>query len=259
MKKHILKKFLHETELPEDVIEELKSSTLLKPIKEIPISYKIPKDTVPYLTTEDNKFFKAFAFRHGKKVKLIPEPDPILVYFHAAYLNYIQIKHKKDEIFNRLDDTKIGENIIKELYDYFSVTSGFVILLFTAIEALMNRCIPTDYQYKRTLSKKTELFSKKQIEDYIPFDEKLNSVLYDVTGKSFQKQHPIKYTIITNLKEFRNMIVHTKETENQSTYDYLYKRALNFDYATALDVTKDFCNFYTKPDFIEECSCSQNW
>ncbi len=149
--------------------------------------------------------------------------------------------------------------MIKELYDYFSVTSGFVILLFTALEALMNRCIPNNYIYKRVSERKTELFSKKQIEEYIPFDEKIKNVLTEATNKSFLKQHPKKYTHISNLKEFRNMIVHTKEAEGQSTYDYLFKKALTFNYAETLDIVKDFCNFYTKPDYIIECNCSQTW
>lgn len=259
MKKHILKKFLHQTELPQEVLDLIQDSKLNIPLGDQSKIKTIPKGMVPFLTTEDNKFFKAFMFRYNNQIKLIPEPDPILVYFNAAYLNYIQIKEKKKEIFDKLSSEKLNEVMINELYGYFGVTSSFIILLFTSVEALMNRCIPKDYTYKRVTSKKTELFTKKQIEQFIPFDEKLNFVLADATKKNYAAHHPKKYTHISNLKQFRNMIVHTKEAEGESTYDYVFKKALSFNYDETIDVVKDFCNFYTKPDFITECTCSFEW
>lgn len=259
MKKHIHKKFLHQVELTQEVIDLMNKSGRGISLDDKAKIKNFPKEFAPYLTTEDNKFFKAFIFKHNNQKKLIPEPDPILVYFNAAYISYIQIKPKRQEIFDKLSGEKLTELMINELYDYFGITSSFVILLFTAIEALMNRCIPKDYTYKRITPKKTELFSKKQIEEYIPFDEKLKEVLADATKKNFATQYPTKYTHISNLKEFRNMIVHTKEAEGESTYDYVFKKALTFNYAETIDVVKDFCNFYTNDNFIEECNCSFSW
>jgi hypothetical protein len=259
MKKHILKKFLHENELSQDIIDLMHSSNLSISLDDQSKLKGIPKNTTPFLTTEDNKFFKAFILKNNNKTYLIPEPDPILVYFNAAYISYIQIKERRKEIFSKLTGEKLNEVMIKELYDYFGVTSSFIILLFTSIEALMNRCIPKDYTYKRITQRKTELFTKKQIEDYIPFDEKLKDVLTDATKRNFASQHPTKYTHISNLKEFRNMIVHTKEAEGESTYDYLFKKAFSFNYDETLDVVKDFCNYYIKDDFITECNCSFDW
>jgi hypothetical protein len=259
MKKHILKKFLHETKLPKEVIEKIQNSNAYLPLNKLSTIKRIPEGTTPYLATEDNKFFKAFAVKYGSQLKLIPEPDPILVYFNAAYLNYIQIKDKRKEIFEKLSGETLTETMIKELYDYFGVTSSFVILLFTSIEALMNRCVPNDYIYKKDLSRKTELYNKKQIEQHIPFEEKLNKVLTNATKKNYASQHPKKYTHILNLKEFRDMIVHTKEAERESTYDYVYKKALCFKYDETIDVVKDFCNFYMETDFITECPCSLDW
>ncbi len=185
MKKHLQKKFLHQIELSPDVIELMgKTKQVISPKDQSKIK-TIPKGMTTFITTEDNKFFKVFTFRHNNQIKLIPEPDPILVYINAAYLNYIQIKQKKDEIFNKLSDENLNEVMMQELYDFFGTTSSFIILLFTAIEALMNRCIPKDYIYNRITPRKTELFNKKQIEEYIPFDEKLKQVLWNVTNKNF--------------------------------------------------------------------------
>lgn len=259
MKKHIKKKFLLQFPLPQNVIDLIDKSKLSVSLDDHVKSKSIPKDTTPFLTTEDNQFIKAFFFEFNKQIHIIPEPDPILVYFHAAYLNYIQINGKKNEVFSKLTGEKLSEIMINELYAFFGITSSFIILLFTAIEALMNRCIPKDYTYKRVTNKKTELFTKKQIEKYIPFDEKIKRVLTDATKKDFSSQHPIKDIHISNLKEFRNMIVHTKEAEGESTYDYVFKKALNFNYEETLNVVKDFCNFYTQDDFITECNCELNW
>jgi hypothetical protein len=259
MRKHIQKKFLHETEFPPEQLDEIRKTLTSVPVDQIKKIKKVKTGVVTYMTTDDNRFFKTFAYRFNKELKFTPEPDPVLVYFHASYLNYIQIEEKRKEIFEKLSQEKVTEVMINELYDYFSVTSSFAILLFTAIEALMNRCIPIDFTYKRETKTKTELFSKKQIEEFISFDIKLHEVLKEITNKDFSKDYPLKYTHISNLKEFRNMIAHTKETEGHSTYDYLFKKALDFKYADTLNAAKDFCNFYYKPDFVVECSCNQNW
>jgi len=259
MKKHILKKFLHQITLPEEIANTVNKSGLNILINGKLTVQKIPKGMTPYLTTEDNKIFKAFSFQYKNQTKIIPEPDPILVYFHAAYLNYIQIEEKKQEILDKLSEHKLSEVMINELYGFFSVTSSFVILLFTAIEALTNRCIKKDFIYKKINNRRTELYTKTQIEKYFPFDEKIDEVLPDATGKNFKKHFPMKYSHINNLKDFRDMIAHTKEADDDSTYDYLYKKALTFLYTDTLDAAKDFCNYYVADDFIVECPCSQQW
>ncbi len=259
MNKHIKKKFLHEIEISEEISKLLKEKASGYSVTEMSQLKSIPKEMTPFLTTVDNKFFKAFAFKYQGRLKLIPEPDPILVYFNAAYMHFIQIEKKKTEIFDRLSEEAMTEVMIKELYDYFGTTSTFVILLFTALEALVNRCITLGFVYTKVTPKKNESYSKKQIERYLSFDEKIKIVLPEATRKDFSKQHPVKYQHIENLKEFRDWIMHTKEAEGESTYDYLYKKALTFNYNDTIDAVKDFCNYYTKPNFIEDCDCSQNW
>src|SRR5438105_867486 len=91
MKKHILRKFHFETKFS----KEKQDLVFNSPDFSIPDNEKIkkvPKGTTPFVYNEDRtKIFKGFAFRYKGQLKIIPEPDPILVYFHAAYLNYIQI------------------------------------------------------------------------------------------------------------------------------------------------------------------------
>lgn len=259
MKKHIEKKFLHQQELPEGTLDAMKDMNINISRDDLTKMKGVPKDMAVYLTTEDNKFFKAFSYRIGKQFIMIPEPDPILVYFNTAYSNYVRIDTKKKEIFEKLSQVKISEPVINELYDYFGMTSTFITLLFTAIEALVNRSIPKGFIYTNKHPRKTETYNKKQIEEHFTFDDKVKLILPQAGIRSFHEAHSQKWTYISNLRDFRNMIVHTREAESEPTYDYVYKRAFEFDYGKTLDVVKDFCNFYTNPKFIVECPCDSNW
>jgi hypothetical protein len=182
------------------------------------------------------------------------------VYFHLAYVNYRLIDEKKKAILRPLLNPVMGEPMINEWYEYFGLTSGFVIFLFTTLEAFINRCIPSDYEYKRADQKKTEIFSKHQIEEYIPFTEKIKVVLPAIKGKNFYADHPLTAQHITNLKEFRDSIIHTKTSKGGSTYDYLFKKALNFKYEEAINAVAAFCNYYQSGGkYIVECDCGADW
>lgn len=223
---------------------------------------KIPKDHIGYLVTDANEVIQAFPFKDGQgKVLFIPEPDPILIYFHTAYINYRLINDKRKEIFNILGNGKMTEPVITQLYEYFGFTSSFIILLFTAIEAYINRSIPHNFIYSKPDKRKTETYTKEQIERYLPFNEKRNDIVTLVTGKDFAKAHPQINIYIDNLKDFRDSIVHTKASNDGHTpYDYLYKRALKFEYEKALNSIAAFMNFYhPTPGYIKECPCSNNW
>lgn len=154
----------------------------------------------------------------------------------------------------------MGEPMINEWYEYFGLSSGFVIFLFTTLEAFINRCIPKYYEYKRSDNKKTEIYNKYQIEEFVSFKEKITIILPDIKSKNFYKDHPPTSQHITNLKEFRDSIIHTKTSKEGTTYDYLFKKALDFKYEETINAVALFCNYY-HPDnkYIVECSCSQDW
>jgi hypothetical protein len=54
------------------------------------------------------------------------------------------------------------------------------------------------------------------------------------------------------LKEFRDDLIHPKQSIGHSSYEQISKKALKFKYEASLDVVKDYLNFY-KPGFVEEC------
>lgn len=267
MRKHILKKFLNEVQLSPEVVGHLDT---IRPEKLDPKELKkaIDKRFVPYITTDKGVFLKAFVLRINNVKKILPEPDPVLLYFHTAYVSYKSVIEKKKEITEKVGSSQsvdggsfipMDELLQDELYQFFGAAASCAILLWTAMEAMINRCIPKDFEFRRDLARKTEIFSKRQIEETMSFDEKVSLVLPKATGKSFIKDHPPTFTHLSNLKEFRNMIVHTREAEGQTSYDHLYKKAFDFKYDETLDAVKDFCNYYHKENFIEECSCSKDW
>lgn len=261
MKKHIKKKFLFEYNLPQETVDQVQASGNSISPDDLQKINKIPKDMTTFVLTETNTIFQAFPYRYQGQDRLIPEPDPVLVYFHSAYLNYRDIEEKRKAILKTLLAPKLAEPMINELYEFFGLTSGFVIFLFTAMEAFVNRSIPEKYEYSKKDNRKTEVYNKKQIEEYLPFMEKVKDILPSITGKNFQKNFPIKFTRIENLKEFRDSIIHTKTSkQGQSPYDYLYKKALEFKYEEAIVAVADYCNYY-HPDgnYIIECDCNHEW
>jgi hypothetical protein len=261
MKKHIEKKFMHQFKLDETIIKAAQASGASVPLEHIPTLKKFPKDKIAFAISDNGYAFQTFPYTYQGAVRFIPEPDPVLVYFHSAYLNFRHIEERKREILKAILQTHMPEAMANGLYEYFNLTSGFVIFLFTAMEAFINRTVPRDYVYKKPTGKNTEHYTKKQIEEFIGFKDKMTIILPEVTKKSFQTKYPMKYQHIINLKEYRDSIVHTKSAEDgRSTFEYLYKRALDFKYEETISAVKDFCNFY-EPDgnLIVECSCNHDW
>lgn len=258
MRKHIKKKFLNEVSIPKEIIDKyiLPNQQLSQ---EDVDRFKLSKENVAFLLT-DTTAFQAFPYKYQGKTRLIPEPDPVLVYFHLAYVNYRQISEKRKVILQPLLDPVMGEPMINEWYEYFGLTTGFVIYLFTTIEAFINRSIPADYKYDRPGTKSTEIYNKHQIEEFIAFNEKIKTVLPKAVLKDFYKDHPPTAQYLTNLKEFRDAIMHTKTSKVGGSYDYLFKKALEFKYEETINAVAKFCNYY-HPDgnYIVECDCQQDW
>jgi hypothetical protein len=267
LKKHIYKKFYNEVLVGTEVLEKLenlKDAGKLKhahweEMKTGEAKMKIKKNEKAVLLMDSNKAVDAFPFNYRGQTRYIPEPDPILIYFHTAYVYLVQIEDKRDKVLAKTAVSEMSEDVINDLYEYYGLTFSFIMLLFTSLEAFINRSIPKKFEYKKALDKRTEVYNKKQIH-WLNIDEKMKKVLPQIEGKDFGKGHPTLQTIIDNLKDFRNSIVHTREgSEGHTPFDYLFKRAFTFDYRKALNAVKDFCNFYHAADYIQECPCSKDW
>jgi len=98
--KHIKKKFLHEVPVTTEILTFLnkhKASLSNDPKKDVK---NFSKDHTLLFVSDDNLMYKGFHVTIGKEVRIIPEPDPILVYFHTAYMSYTQLAEKKEILIN---------------------------------------------------------------------------------------------------------------------------------------------------------------
>ena len=63
---------------------------------------------------------------------------------------------------------------------------------------------------------------------------------------------------ITNLKNLRDEIIHTKSEIDYSKQQILLKSVLSFKYDQTFEAVAKFMNFY-KPDYITECNCGADF
>ena len=259
--KHLVKKYVKAIKVGEDIADVLNNA----PIDEEALTEILNTKMEGYYVmalTEDNHIFQTFKYVNGDNVYVIPEPDPIIIYFDTAILFHKTISKLRKELFSKLSSP--GNNFIAvngNFYSYFSTVSNYVIFLFLSIEAFINKAIPKDFEYRKQIQdKKTEIYDRFQIQRSIEFLEKIKTVLPQATEKNFVQEFPHKYDSIKKLKEFRDEIVHTKSFEGKSSpncYEDLFVRSLNFEFDKTLLAARDFINYYQN-DLIEECNCGKD-
>lgn len=258
--KHLVKKYVRALDIGQEVVDVLNNA----PVDESKIAELSQNKLEGYygmLQFDNERLIQTFKYVKDNKTFLIPEPDPIVIYFDTARLYHKTINERKTNLFKQL---QVINNIVAvngDFYWYYSTVCNYVIFLFLAIEALINKIIPMDYEYKKPVQdKKVELYNKFQIQRHIEFIEKIKNVLPDALGKSFVVEQTHKFEDIKKLKLFRDEIVHTKSHEAemvQNYYEDLYTLSLDFDFDKTLKSAQDFINFY-QPNLIEECSCGND-
>jgi hypothetical protein len=219
---------------------------------------QLKKGDDTFILTDQNRKIKSFPYNdHGAPI-LIPEPDPIKVFFDTSYHNFRHIKTKRQELIDQFKGKTQDENYAIALYAYYGSVNNFIILLFTSIEAFINYNIRDNYKYAAETKTKTTLYNKFQIMD-LDFMTKIDKVLPDLFGRNFQKSHNDDYVHIKNLKEFRDSIVHLKpDAADSKTFAVMFKRGLNFRFEETIDSVMAFMNFYV-PGTLEYCPCSQDF
>ncbi len=259
--KHLVKKYIRSTKVGEDVVDVIKNA----PIDEKAIAEISDAKMEGYYSfgiTGDNEFVQTFKYVEGEKVFLMPEPDPIVIYFDTARHFHKTIQDRRKKLFEKL--AMPGHNFYAvngDFYWYYSTVCNYIVFLFLSIEAFINKIIPNDFEYRKEIqNKKTELYDKYQIQRHIEFLEKIKYVVPQITNKNFVQSFSHKYDLLKNLKEFRDEIVHTKSfegTNNPNFYEELFNRSLSFDFDKTLYAAKDFINFYQE-NLIEECPCGKD-
>lgn len=219
------------------------------------------KEYIPHILTDKQTFIQCFKYKYGKKTYIIPEPNPIVIYFSNAQVNLANIKECRVKLMDALNYGKddLGD-AMNSFYNFFGHVSNFVTSLFNSLEAFLNHQIPNDFEYKRFSKQKTELYNKEQIQRQISFEEKIKKVIPQVKEKSFHRHQAHKFDIILTFKEFRDDIVHTKVDEKNAPnlYHKLFAKSLDYDYNETIQIVKEYLNYY-EPELIEKCNCGSDY
>lgn len=255
--KHIKKKFLNSLRLTDEVYNYVSNIEPSTDSKELQIATN-SDDYIPHFLTEKSELIRTFKFEQNGNTYLIPEPNPIVIYFSNAQCFLKDIAKYKEELFYHLKN--LGDEDIARIsncmYVFFGFTGNYMTSLFNSLEAFINYSIPNDFEYKKHLKQKTEIYNKQQIQRSISLEDKIKQVLPQITNRSFHIEFAHKYETILQFKYFRDDIVHTKtdHKNTENSYTQLYSTALNYDYIETIEAVRDFINFYEN-GLIEECNC----
>ncbi|MPS71627.1 MAG: hypothetical protein E2590_00570 [Chryseobacterium sp.] len=201
------------------------------------------------LTTKDSLIF-GFDFLHNGKKLMMPEINPITIYFSNAIMSNVQIgKYKKILI----SDAKKGISQIHSFGNFFQLAFNCIMNLQSSIEVFVNLIIQEN----------NYVFLKKdgtQRTGIINIHDKINIALPQILSKNFKINFENEYSQIEDLIKLRNDLIHLKpETEITNTkYKIPYRKVIEFNFDKTIIAVKKFINYY-EPNLIEECNCGVNF
>lgn len=216
---------------------------------------EINKDTVPLIQTTDGSNIWGMHYNYNGAQTIIPLPDLALVYFDFGHISNRIRKEYEKKLFEKLTAREqVTEEASNELYHYFGAASSCIIGMYNALEAFVNSIIPDDFVFQKELKQKTELYNKEQIQRNMGTMEKIKDLLPQI----FKNKFNLSSSLITDLKNLRDEIVHTKSKPGFSTQEELIKKMLDFKYEKCMEDLRDFMNHY-KPNYIENCECGKDF
>ena len=131
-------------------------------------------------------------------------------------------------IYNKIIKPKTSANITNKLtekectefYDYFEHIQTSVIMMFSAVESLVNVLIPENFIYMKKQKCKEEFQSldKQKIQRYCSIEDKLVKIL----PEALNIESPNQFRCWKNfklLKKFRDDIIHTKDENTKLLID----------------------------------------
>ena len=247
--KHIKRKFLQLHKLENNINELFQNAEVLS------INSSLNDDKVPWIITTDNESVQGFFYNIKGKRVIIPEPNPIVIYFSNAQGFLADLLKHRGQLLEELQspNPELG-NLLNSMFAFYGCSVNFCSSLFDSLEAFINSKIPKNYTYINAKGKKLKKYEEIR---YLSFEDKIKIVLPDI--------YPSKNLLITKghifeqlklLKKLRDDITHAKSDINFEVnyYEKLFTEALDFDYVRAIEGARDFINFYEK-DLIEPCDC----
>jgi hypothetical protein len=223
------------------------------------LEFNFVKGKQAFLVMENGDILGSFFYNDNGKACAIPLANPVLIYFNLAQSHLRDIVDARKSLLGLFRDKKtdVNEDSLRLFYQYFGLTSTFVVMLMTAVEAFVNQKIDQDFKYEKPDQNKCmRVFDYEQIQRWIPLNEKIESILNKIFSKNFAKAYPLKQQHFNNLKELRDLIVHTKAEKHFESYIEVYRKTLKFNFNETIEAMKDFINYY-EMNLIEPCPCSQ--
>ena len=260
--KHIKKKFLFH-----EFLEKKGDNIFNEQFEEIPLPHntdsqkilKAAKGRVGVITNTNNESMFSMVYNDNGTFCMIPVPDFSLMNYHQAYKYNSERKELRKELIRHFKDLNNEEyKNFAFAYEFQGCASACIIMLFTSLECFVNDIIPTNYKYIISDPKRTEIYDKTQIQEFIPFMDKLKKVLPNALGKDFFLKQTPATSYIHNLKDLRNAIVHTKSDLTGQNHAEILTKLLNFKYDETFKAIATYFNFY-KEGFIENCPCDDDW
>ncbi len=227
--KHPFKRLISEIEVSQEFVKRLENSEPQKVTEKDfhQLSKSFPQ---PVLIRSSGTMVGLTPVKVGNQKYFIPEPDPIVLNYNIAYEHWRSLRDADPAQFAKLQNAMQVEDHRNLLYSYCGRAITFITSLFTAVEATLNRAIPSDYIHVRIETKQSVSRNKQQLMEFASFTDKLQ-VIKAATGKDFMK-HPLQYEKINKLKELRDMIIHPKDASDQlSKYPELYSRLFRIHFA----------------------------
>ncbi|MGZ5280997.1 MAG: hypothetical protein ACXWEY_01855 [Bacteroidia bacterium] len=158
--KHLKRKFLDSKSINKDVKKILSQNISTKKFQTQEIQKF--KNATGFIQTDEDEIIKAFTYKLKENHYMIPEPNPIIIYFDAAYQYSQHLNETYDKVIEELNCEK-GDvyRLNNKFYAFFSNATVCITFLFNSMEAFINLMIPDEYEFKNKTDKKTELYNKE--------------------------------------------------------------------------------------------------
>lgn len=253
--KHIKRKTLLDLHLPKEALGKFPSEESLKDALKT-LKYKDVKEKHAFLIMDSGELLRAFFANDNGRACTIPLANPVLIYFNFSQTLLKSLAERKNRLLNSFTgNEEVTEDALKLFYEYFGQASSFVTMLMTSIESFVNQKLDPKLSYSKSEGNKFQrVYNYNQIQRWIPLSEKISEILDIQQQKSFKQKFPLKQQHLDNLKNLRDLIVHTKAGETPDAYDELFRKSLAFNFLETIQSVKDFLNFYDS-NLVEPCPC----
>lgn len=199
----------------------------------------------------DNEVIFAFDYVFGKEKILIPEINPVTIFYSNALMSHRLLYHYKEKLLHDYPTVKKFRIEVNpsDFGNFFQLASNTIINLQATIESLANRLIPSD---QTCIGKDGESFEPSLF-------HKINIILPEIKGVKFKTVYGKQNNLIRQLIELRNEIIHLKPAQNTNTkYKEVYRRLINFKFTETILAVRIFVDFYDQ-NLIEECPCGKEF